>query len=134
MKIADWMTQSGDMFGMSGACGLIVAMTDAVCLTYTFGDIKHLEALGEFKAGTSVAVAEDLSAGLDVLRLSDACAAVKYVDETDGLRLTFKNGDIVHLWPSGNAPELRVYVEASARGRDEELPKLGMDDISLWQQ
>ena len=33
-------------------------------------------------------------------------------DLTDGLRFTFKNGDIVHLRPSGNAPELRCYAES----------------------
>ena len=35
-------------------------------------------------------------------------------DETDGLRLTLSDGRIVHLRPSGNAPELRFYVEASS--------------------
>ncbi len=34
------------------------------------------------------------------------------IDETDGLRMTLNNGDIVHLRPSGNAPELRCYVES----------------------
>lgn len=34
-------------------------------------------------------------------------------DLTDGLRMTFDNGDIVHLRPSGNAPELRCYCEAA---------------------
>lgn len=35
-------------------------------------------------------------------------------DLTDGLRQTFANGDIVHLRPSGNAPELRCYAEADS--------------------
>lgn len=39
------------------------------------------------------------------------------VDETDGLRLFLSGGDILHLRPSGNAPELRIYVEASAPER-----------------
>lgn len=34
------------------------------------------------------------------------------VDETDGLRITLADGSIVHLRPSGNAPELRCYAEA----------------------
>ena len=34
-------------------------------------------------------------------------------DLTDGLRVTLEDGDIVHLRPSGNAPELRVYVETA---------------------
>ncbi|WP_440054146.1 phosphomannomutase [Pseudoalteromonas sp. T1lg65] len=36
------------------------------------------------------------------------------VDLTDGLRITIENGDIVHLRPSGNAPELRCYAESSS--------------------
>lgn len=34
-------------------------------------------------------------------------------DLTDGLRVTFTDGTILHLRPSGNAPELRCYAEAS---------------------
>jgi len=37
--------------------------------------------------------------------------SIAYVDTTDGVRTTFKDGLIVHLRPSGNAPELRCYVE-----------------------
>ena len=33
---------------------------------------------------------------------------------TDGLRITLSNGDIIHLRPSGNAPELRCYAEADS--------------------
>ena len=42
---------------------------------------------------------------------------------TDGLRITFDNAEIVHLRPSGNAPELRCYCEASSPGRAAELVK-----------
>ncbi|MBN8291144.1 phosphomannomutase [Rhodobacter sp. NTK016B] len=35
-------------------------------------------------------------------------------DTTDGLRLTLASGRIVHLRPSGNAPELRFYAEAES--------------------
>jgi phosphomannomutase len=37
---------------------------------------------------------------------------VTRIDETDGLRVTFDGGAIIHLRPSGNAPELRCYAEA----------------------
>lgn len=37
-----------------------------------------------------------------------------HTDSTDGLRITLANDDIVHLRPSGNAPELRCYTEASS--------------------
>ena len=39
------------------------------------------------------------------------------MDTIDGLRIRFDNGEIVHLRPSGNAPELRCYCEASSNER-----------------
>ncbi|MGE6382290.1 phosphomannomutase [Shewanella baltica] len=36
------------------------------------------------------------------------------INTTDGLRLTLSNGDVVHLRPSGNAPELRCYAESNS--------------------
>lgn len=39
-------------------------------------------------------------------------ADVHAVNTVDGLRLTLSNGCVVHFRPSGNAPELRCYVEA----------------------
>ncbi|ESX10601.1 MULTISPECIES: phosphomannomutase [unclassified Mesorhizobium] len=38
---------------------------------------------------------------------------VAEVDETDGLRARTLIGEIIHLRPSGNAPELRCYAEAA---------------------
>lgn len=35
----------------------------------------------------------------------------------DGMRITFDNSDVIHLRPSGNAPECRVYVEAGSPDR-----------------
>ncbi|SLN56605.1 phosphomannomutase [Roseisalinus antarcticus] len=43
------------------------------------------------------------------------------VDLTDGLRVTFQGGDVVHLRPSGNAPEFRCYAEADDRETAEAL-------------
>lgn len=39
------------------------------------------------------------------------------IDRTDGLRVHFAGGDIIHLRPSGNAPELRCYTESDTAGR-----------------
>ncbi len=52
------------------------------------------------------------------------------VNETDGLRLTMENGDIFQLRPSGNAPELRCYVESDTVDRAKELNKLLLSKIS----
>jgi phosphomannomutase len=40
--------------------------------------------------------------------------AVESVDVTDGLRMMLSTGDVVHLRPSGNAPELRCYAESTS--------------------
>ncbi len=51
-------------------------------------------------------------------------------DLTDGLRLTFDNGEIVHLRPSGNAPELRCYAEADNMERAQALVTLSLQRIA----
>jgi len=43
------------------------------------------------------------------------------IDQTDGLRITLTNDEILHLRPSGNAPELRCYAEAASQARANEL-------------
>ena len=48
-------------------------------------------------------------------------AVVSDLDQTDGLRITFDNDEIVHFRPSGNAPELRCYAEAKDQIRAEFL-------------
>lgn len=55
------------------------------------------------------------------LVLAPQSGALAHVDTTDGLRATFASGDIVHLRPSGNAPELRCYAEASTQEHAEAL-------------
>ncbi|MGB7322083.1 MAG: phosphomannomutase [Albidovulum sp.] len=47
-------------------------------------------------------------------------------DLTDGLRVTFDTGAIVHLRPSGNAPELRVYAEANSQWAADVALSLGL--------
>jgi phosphomannomutase len=56
------------------------------------------------------------------------------IDNTDGVRITLDNDDIVHLRPSGNAPELRCYCEASSMTKAVDLCEQVMrlvSDISI---
>ena len=53
-------------------------------------------------------------------------------DMTDGLRLTFEGGDIIHLRPSGNAPELRCYAESGSETRACEMVKLTLGKLVQW--
>ncbi|MFM2371661.1 MAG: hypothetical protein RIS85_1383, partial [Pseudomonadota bacterium] len=43
------------------------------------------------------------------------------IDTTDGYRMSFADGAIIHFRPSGNAPELRCYSEAESEARAREL-------------
>lgn len=46
---------------------------------------------------------------------------IRSVDQTDGYRVDFDTDTIVHLRPSGNAPELRCYVEMNSEQDATEL-------------
>ncbi|MCE6958711.1 phosphomannomutase [Cereibacter sphaeroides] len=62
------------------------------------------------------ALVADLSARPERLAglLAGLGEAAASLDRTDGLRIRCVSGRILHLRPSGNAPELRLYVEADA--------------------
>ena len=75
-----------------------------------------------FPTATSQALVADLS--------TDAAARERFfqpvghpvdVDLTDGLRVSLADGGIVHLRPSGNAPEMRIYSEAATGERARDL-------------
>lgn len=51
-------------------------------------------------------------------------------NDTDGLRLTLSNSDIVHLRPSGNAPELRCYGEANSNQQAVDIVKQVLTQLS----
>ena len=52
---------------------------------------------------------------------------VKSIDRTDGLRVTFETSEVLHMRPSGNAPEFRCYNEADSEERVQEMQKLSME-------
>lgn len=68
-------------------------------------------------------------------RLRDDAAAffgpLTAVDHTDGLRVTLTGGQIVHLRPSGNAPEFRCYVEADTESECAELLADMLDKLRI---
>jgi len=58
---------------------------------------------------------------LDALFGESVGAETASIDRTDGVRATFANGEIIHLRPSGNAPEFRCYTEAATPERAADL-------------
>jgi phosphomannomutase len=61
-----------------------------------------------------------------------AMGPVECVDQTDGLRMTFVNGEVIHLRPSGNAPELRCYTEADSADRAQALNQECLALLESW--
>ncbi len=57
---------------------------------------------------------------------------VAAVSDIDGLRVTLDDGRVIHFRPSGNAPEMRCYVEAKSHLEAESLLKSGLDLIGGW--
>merc|ERR1711938_439181 len=51
-------------------------------------------------------------------------------DTTDGLRVSFEGGRVVHLRPSGNAPECRCYAEAETAEAAQALVASHLDKLT----
>lgn len=51
-------------------------------------------------------------------------------DRTDGLRVALASGRVLHLRPSGNAPEFRVYAEAESRAAADGLLAQGLRAVA----
>jgi len=56
------------------------------------------------------------------------------LNATDGLRATFANGEVIHLRPSGNAPELRCYTEAQSPQRAADINLATLRVLSAWRK
>jgi len=59
------------------------------------------------------------------------CGKVASLNRTDGLRIVFANEEIIHLRPSGNAPEFRCYAEADSDVRAREITTNALAKISV---
>jgi phosphomannomutase len=55
---------------------------------------------------------------------------IAHIDRTDGLRIAFLSGDVLHLRPSGNADEFRIYACADTRERAAEITRIASDALS----
>lgn len=82
--------------------------------------------------GIAVEVSRGLLAGFEAepatlaAFLAELGEVLVATDLTDGLRLTLASGRVVHMRPSGNAPEFRLYVEAESRAVAEGILQRGL--------
>ncbi|HOY68184.1 MAG TPA: phosphomannomutase [Candidatus Ozemobacteraceae bacterium] len=89
--------------------------------------------LKEFPTAMAKARIDELASGSESARSFFAeFGSPVSIDETDGLRMTFGTDEIIHLRPSGNAPELRCYVEATTPDRAESLNRRCLEILAGW--
>lgn len=48
------------------------------------------------------------------------------INVLDGVRVYFRNGDVVHIRPSGNAPQLRIYVNSDSPERANQILEISL--------
>ena len=61
--------------------------------------------------------------------LADLGEAAQSPDLTDGLRLALTSGRVLHMRPSGNAPEFRLYIEAETPAAAAEILQHGLASL-----
>ena len=64
----------------------------------------------------------------------DKIGTISDVDLLDGVRMTFDNGEVIHLRASGNAPEFRCYVEATSLDRSRELLDFSLAEMQAFRE
>lgn len=82
-----------------------------------------LEIIRRFTRGDFASIAAELS---KVFTSELGFDAITDINTIDGLRIFFANGDIAHIRPSGNAPQLRIYAVANTEARAEEIVALAL--------
>ena len=60
-----------------------------------------------------------------IFERSEGFSEIRSVDYTDGVRFYFGDGDVVHIRPSGNADELRIYALSGTPERAAALVEMG---------
>lgn len=117
-------------------CALSAARQHGVSLIELFGKLpKRFSRAGLLKdfprsAGrTLIARYSNPEAASELARFFPAAegfGTISRVDFTDGIRIYFENEDVVHLRPSGNADEFRIYSVANTEERANSIVSLGL--------
>ncbi|CAH7484605.1 Phosphomannomutase [Vibrio chagasii] len=95
--------------------------------------VTDSDRIQDFATEKSLLILDDGQANPELLlaKLGFDSVVIKNVDVTDGLRLTLNNDDVIHLRPSGNAPELRCYSESTSIASAKKYVNQVLDKIQL---
>lgn len=98
--------------------------------------VTYSNRIAEFPTQTSRAILANLEQGTEaeqLARIEQAFGSIAglpvRIDRTDGLRMTFASDEVIHLRPSGNAPELRCYSEADSAERARTINDAALDVV-----
>jgi phosphomannomutase len=157
-RVAGYEANGGFLLGFAAEApqGLLAPLMTRDCLLPLLGTLAAARAAGQtvgalaaalpsrFTAAGRLQGIEPAAAGAWLARLAEepaaraaflaSCggpgAAEVALDRTDGLRMTRADGTIVHLRPSGNAPEFRVYAEAGSTAEAEARMEAGLAAVA----
>lgn len=116
------------LLGLARESGVPVSeLTSSLPRRFTFSGVikgvfseQSLEMIGRLVKGGDQAVRE----------VFPWLGPVSSMNTTDGLRITFESGEILHMRPSGNAPELRCYTEADSEERAEDINRSAIEKLA----
>ena len=91
-----------------------------------FAPEKSQAILARFNSGNEAAAKTAIET-----MFGQICGTVAGLNRTDGLRITFANEEVIHLRPSGNAPEFRCYAEAATDEHAREITSQVLAKISI---
>lgn len=152
-KVVGYEANGGFLLGFAaaGPAGPLAPLMTRDCLLPILAPLAAAKAAGQPLADLAAALparftAADRLTGIEIDRAGwllnelgtdagaraaffDGVGAETGIDLTDGLRVSFDGGDVIHLRPSGNAPEFRCYTEAASTARAEELLAMHLDKL-----
>jgi phosphomannomutase len=91
-----------------------------------FATKKSAAILAKFNSGSEAADKIEIEK-----MFGEICGKVSSLNRTDGLRIVFANDEIIHLRPSGNAPEFRCYAEAATDERARDITEDALARITI---
>jgi phosphomannomutase len=98
---------------------------------FTGASVNLLHADGQVETAAATDAAAYEAKRLEMERYfgpKDGFGRVVRINSLDGVRVWFDNGDIAHVRPSGNAPQLRIYAVADSFTRAEQIVALGLQE------
>jgi len=98
---------------------------------FTDAGVNLHHADGKIEVANGDAAAAYESARLELEHFfgpKDGFGRVTRINSLDGVRVWFANGDIAHVRPSGNAPQLRIYAVAGSLERADQIVALGLQE------